>query len=159
MSSTRFLTLAVATWLAPAGAWFVTAPSLAAQQAAPPSSVKASSLDFEFFRDRVQPIFLNRRPGHARCYACHSQATAFRLQRLSPGSTSWNEEQSRRNFDAVQRLVTAGDPQKSRLLLMPLAAEAGGVLIHSGAKHWNSQDEPEWQTLASWVRGQGSSAR
>jgi hypothetical protein len=36
----------------------------------------------------------------------------------------------------------------------PLAEEAGGDQMHSGGKHWDSQNNPEWQTLAEWVRGQ-----
>src|SRR5258708_701914 len=59
------------------------------------------SLDFEFFKTRVQPIFLARREGHARCYACHSIGTPYRLQRLSPGASTWNDEQSRKNFEAT----------------------------------------------------------
>src|SRR5437879_3179915 len=42
----------------------------------------AASLDLEFFKTRVQPIFLAMRPGNARCYVCHSIGTPFRLQRL-----------------------------------------------------------------------------
>jgi hypothetical protein len=53
---------------------------------------KTTSLDFEVFKAKVQPIFLSKRPGHARCYVCHSQGTNFRLQPLSAGSTAWNEE-------------------------------------------------------------------
>src|SRR5262245_28694781 len=59
-------------------------PSSSLQQAGAPQAAPigpgAPALDFETFRTRVQPIFLNRRKGHARCYACHSQGTAFRLQ-------------------------------------------------------------------------------
>src|SRR5437867_10727206 len=29
-------------------------------------------LSFEFYRAHVEPIFLARRAGHARCYACHA---------------------------------------------------------------------------------------
>jgi hypothetical protein len=119
-----------------------------------PSRPKAAASDFEFFRIRVQPIFLARRPGHARCYVCHSIGTNFRLQRLSPGASEWNEDQSRLNYDAVQREVTPGQPTASPLLLHPLTAEAGGDTFHSGGKHWDSQDSPEWRTLAEWVRGQ-----
>jgi len=110
-------------------------------------------LDFEFFRTRVQPILLRKRPGHARCYVCHSTGTTFRIERLSPGAVCWNEEQSRRNFDSVRRLVVPGDPPASRLLTHPLAPEAGGDPFHSGGKHWDSQSDAEWQTLAAWVRG------
>lgn len=114
----------------------------------------AADLDFEIFKTRVQPVFLNKRKGLARCYVCHSQGTPFRLQPLSPGRSSWSEEESRLNFEAVRRLVVPGSPQASRLLTMPLAAEAGGVAFHPGGRHWSSQDDPEWQALAAWVRGE-----
>ena len=117
-----------------------------------------SALDFEFFKTRVQPIFLAKRPGHARCYVCHSTGTAFRLQRLSAGAAGWNEEQSRRNFEAARREVVPGDPQASLLLIHPLAEEAGGDVFHAGGKHWDSKDNPEWQALAGWVRGRKAAA-
>jgi hypothetical protein len=126
---------------------------------AQPQSKQTPSLDFEFFKTRVQPLFLAKRPGHARCYVCHSTGTTFRIERLSPGATTWNDEQSRRNFDSVKRLVVPGDWQASRLLTHPLAPEAGGDPFHSGGKHWDSQSNPEWQILAEWVRGQKSDAR
>ena len=87
------------------------------QPAAAPTS--ATSLDFEFFKTRVQPIFLAKRPGHARCIACHGSGTPLRLQPLSPGSTSWSDEESRKNFEAVQRVVGPGNAN-SRLLIHPL---------------------------------------
>ena len=31
------------------------------------SSTQAPALDYSFFKERVQPIFLKKRPGHARC--------------------------------------------------------------------------------------------
>jgi hypothetical protein len=123
-----------------------------------PAGGAASVLDFEFFKTRVQPIFLAKRPGHARCYVCHSTGTAFRLQRLSAGAADWNEEQSRRNFEAARREVVPGDPQASLLLIHPLAEEAGGDVFHAGGKHWDSKDNPEWQALAGWVRGRKAAA-
>jgi hypothetical protein len=112
-----------------------------------------AALDFEFFRTRIQPIFLKKRPGLARCYVCHSQGTPLVLQELSPGLDSWTEEQSRKNFDAIRRVVVPGNPQSSMLLMMPLAPEAGSKLFHPGGKHWASQDDPEWRLIADWVRG------
>jgi len=117
------------------------------------AALGAQTLDYDYFKLKVQPILLLKRPGHARCYVCHSTGTTFRIERLSPGAATWNEEQSRRNFDSVKRLVTPGDPLASRLLTHPLAPEAGGDPFHSGGKHWMSQNDPEWQTLATWVRG------
>jgi hypothetical protein len=40
------------------------------------------------------------------------------------------------------------------LLVHPLAEKAGGDFYHSGGKHWNSQNDPEWRTLRAWVLGE-----
>jgi hypothetical protein len=113
------------------------------------------ALDYDFFKSRVEPIFLKKRPGHARCYVCHADSNnAFRLQKLSPGSSAWSEEQSQRNFQRVSILVVAGDPDKSKLLLQPLAPEAGGLAFHSGGRQFASKNDPDWKILAQWVRGE-----
>ena len=118
-----------------------------------PLSGQSGSLDYEFFKAKVQPIFLAKRPGHARCIACHGSGTPLRLQPLARGATTWSDEESRKNFEAVRRVVVPGS-LKSRLLLHPLAEDAGGDFYHSGGKHWNSQNDEEWQTLKAWVMGQ-----
>lgn len=120
-------------------------------QAGAPAATGPRGLDFETFRTQIQPIFLNKRGDHARCYACHSQGTPLRLQELSPGATTWNEPQSRANFQAMQRVVVPGQPKLSRLLLMPLAHEAGGTEFHPGGKHFMTLDEPEVKTLVAWI--------
>ncbi len=127
------------------------------QPAAQPLPAAASSLDFDFFKTEVQPIFLAKRPGHARCIACHETGQP-RLVALSPGAATWTDDQSRRNFDQWQRVVVPGDPMASRLLMHPLAKQAGGDPFHAGGKHWQSQSDPEWQTLAAWVKT-GAAAR
>ena len=87
--------------------------------------------------------------------AVHRVSFACRRQQFSraagAGSTTYTEEQARRNFDRVQRLVVPGEPLKSILLMNPLAEEAGGSHWHGGGKHWTSQSDPEWQALAAWV--------
>jgi hypothetical protein len=83
------------------------------------------TLDYGFFIKRVEPVFLEKRPGHTRCYVCHAESNnAFRLEKLAPGARFWSEEQSRENFDVVSTLVIPGDPDASPLLLHPLAPEA-----------------------------------
>lgn len=125
-----------------------TSAVFAAAQAAPPS------LDFEYYRTRVEPIFLKKRPSHARCVVCHAGSTnALHLEPLLPGSSTWTVEQSRRNFAIVSRLVIPGDPTASHLLLHPLAPSAGGDPFHSGGRQFASQNDPDWRTLADWVRG------
>ncbi len=124
----------------------------AALQAA---SASAQSLDYEFFKARVEPVFLKKKPGHTRCYVCHAESNnAFRLEKLSPGAKSWTEEQSRRNFETVSRLVVPGNLAASRLLIMPLAPEAGGNPFHNGGRQFESKDDPDWKTLARWANVQ-----
>lgn len=127
---------------------FLAAASIAARQSPAPS------LDFGYYKARVEPIFLKKRPGHARCVVCHAASNnAFRLQPLPPGSSDWTEEQSHRNFEVVSNLVTPGDPTASRLLKHPLSEQAGGDHFHSGGRQFASQDDPNWRILADWVRG------
>ncbi len=92
------------------------------------SSTESAPLNYEFFKAKVEPIFLFKRPGHARCVVCHTiNHVPLHLAPLSPGSTTWNEEQSRQNFELVP--------------------------AHGGGKHFNSQDDPEWLTLKAFVFG------
>src|SRR3979490_2684439 len=118
----------------------------------------ASALDFAVFKEKVQPLLAEKRPGHARCITCHSTGTAFRLQRLPAGRAAYTEEESRKNFEAASRVVLPGVPLKSRLLTMPLAHEAGGTEFHPGGTHFESQTDPEWKVLADWVKNAATSA-
>jgi hypothetical protein len=82
----------------------------------------------------------------------------MRLQELSPAATTWNEEQSRKNFQVVALRVVPRN-LTSRLLVHPLLSDGGGTFYHSGGKHWDSILEPEWQTLANWVCGRKSTEK
>ena len=134
----------------------VVVAALLAAAAAPLMTLRAApALDYEFFKARVQPIFLQKRDGHTRCYVCHAESNnGFRLERLATGASSWNEEQSRKNFERASILVNPGDPATSRLLQQPLAPEAGGNVFHSGGRQFGSTDDPNWKILADWVNGQ-----
>jgi len=133
--------------------------SVAASQAAQ----QTPQLDYEVYKARVEPIFLAKRIGHARCYACHALGAgegnapaAMRLQVLSPGSTTWSDDQSRMNFEAVRRKVVPGNPLSSPLLIHPLRYEAGGHQWHGGGAQFSSPNDPEWQSIASWVLGKST---
>ena len=128
-------------------------PATVVPRAQAPGAPAVSALDYEFFKTKVQPIFLAKRDGHTRCVSCHSKGTPMRLQALSPGAATWNEEQSRLNFRVVQARAVPNSLTSSKLLVHPLLAEGGGDFYHSGGKHWNSFLDPEWQTLANWVCG------
>ena len=120
-----------------------------------PNAAQAPApLDFAFYKANVEPIFLKERPGHARCYGCHSDANRiFHLEKLPPDAAAWNDEQSRNNFQSAVHLIVSGNPGLSPLLLHPLAPEAGGDAFHSGGRQFASQNDPDWLTLAEWARG------
>ena len=143
----------VALFLLLVAALLIHGPATATLRAQEGGSAAASALDYDFFKTKVQPIFLAKRDGHTRCVSCHSIGTPMRLEALSPGAATWNEEQSRKNFQVVRARVIARNLQQSKLLVHPLLAEGGGDFYHSGGKHWNSFLDPEWQTLANWVCG------
>ena len=111
-------------------------------------------LDYGFYKSRVEPIFLAKKDGHTRCVVCHSDSNNnFHLEKLGPGANAWTEEQSRRNFEMVAKLVNPGDPESSLLTQHPLAPEAGGHAFHSGGRQFESKDDEDWKTLVAFVNG------
>ena len=113
----------------------------------------ARALDYDAFKSKIEPIFLQKREGHTRCYVCHAESNNhFRLEKLSSGQTAWNDEQSRKNFAMVAKLVNPGDPDTSRLLLHPLAPEGGGDVFHSGGRQFADKNDPAWKAIADWVK-------
>src|SRR5271165_4472397 len=91
----------------------VTAVQSGARPAKQEDAKPTPSLDYEFFKAKVEPIFLKRRGEHARCYACHASNTGPQyLVKLSPGATTWNEEQSRKIFQNVSKLIDMEEPMK-----------------------------------------------
>ena len=115
-------------------------------------AAEPNALDYTFFKERIQPIFLKKRPGHARCITCHEHGSPS-LEPLAKGATTWDDAQSRKNFAIWKLFVVPGNPAKSTMLRHPLAVAAGGDRFHAGGKHWKSQNDPEWKTLAAWVNG------
>jgi hypothetical protein len=141
-------------------------PSSPAQTSGAPDA-QAPQLDYEFFKTRVEPIFLKKRSeDHARCYVCHQVMRhgggPLSLEMLPPGASFWTEEQSRHNFEIVSKLVVPGNPSLSLFLRMPMAPEAGGLAdTHQGGRQFASEDDPDWKNMKAWVLGQkagGSSA-
>ena len=129
--------------------------ALTALLAQPQASEPTPTLDYEYYKANVQPIFLERKAGFTRCVVCHAEGgrVGF-LQEMERRAEDWTEEQSRMNFEAVSRLVVPGKPLESRLLLHPLEPDAGGDEFHNGGRQFTSQEDPWFQTLAAWVLGE-----
>jgi hypothetical protein len=158
--------ISIGSVLATAALCYALTPSTGAQTPASPDA-QTPQLDYEFFKTRVEPIFLKKRSDeHARCYVCHQMMRhgggPLSLEMLPPGASFWTEEQSRRNFETVSKLVVPGNPSLSLFLRMPLAPEAGGLAdTHQGGRQFASEDDPDWKNMKAWVLGQkagGSSA-
>jgi len=117
-------------------------------------SAQEVQLDFDYFKNEVQPIFLAKREGNVRCIQCHTRSSNFRIQPLEDHQLFWTDEQSRMNFESASQFILAGeDPLTSRFLTHPLAADVGGDAFHGGGKHFHSQFDPEWRIMADWVAG------
>lgn len=117
---------------------------------------QAASLDYEYFKAKVQPIFVTKRPGHAPCVMCHAEAAnMLHLQKLPHGyGSAWSEEDTRKNFDTVSKIVEAvDDPLQAKILIHPLAPEAGGDAFHNGGRQFESKDDPSWKIIADWAKG------
>jgi hypothetical protein len=122
--------------------------------AAASSVASAQSLDYDYYKTKVEPIFSKHREGHARCVVCHSQSTnSFKLAEWGPDTTAFTEEQSKANFAMLSKLVNKNDADKSMLLLHPLSKDAGGHEFHSGGRQFASKDDPDWKTLQAWAKG------
>jgi hypothetical protein len=140
--STRLMTVSVAAMLLMSGGIFGGLANAA-----------DSGLNFEIYRTQVEPIFLKKREGMARCYQCHEGANnGLSLEPLADGQTAYTEEQSRSNFERVSQVAAGG--VYSRLLTHPLAPEAGGDLFHSGGRQFKSKDDPEYRILEAWATAQ-----
>ena len=123
------------------------APEVSSQSAAP-------QLDYEFFKAKVQPIFIKKREGRTRCIVCHAGANnAMRLTPLEKGAASFTEAQSKTNFETLSRIVVPGKPMESHFLLHPLQPEYGGGMYHSGGRQFESTDDPDWKNMQAWVNG------
>jgi YVTN family beta-propeller protein len=117
-------------------------------------SQESVQLDYDYFKNEVQPVFLAKREGRVRCIQCHTRSSNFRLQALEEHKLFFTEQQSRMNFESASQFVLPGaDPLSSRFLTHPLATEAGGDPFHGGGKHFASQFDPEWRIMADWVAG------
>ncbi|MEW6321208.1 MAG: hypothetical protein AB1635_08965 [Acidobacteriota bacterium] len=110
-------------------------------------------VDFEFFRSCVQQVFATPREGHITCSNCHA-AGLIGFAPVPASGAAWSDQEARRAFSVITRLIIPGNPEQSRFLLKPLHPDGGGSYTHNGPRRWQSRDDPEWRMLAAWVRGE-----
>ena len=112
------------------------------------------AVDFQFYRACVYPNVLSLgNYGQLACTRCHATGlTGFAPVGASGGMLT--EVEARQGFERLQRLILPGDPDRSRFLLKPLHPDGGGSYAHNGVRRWQNRSDPEWQTLAAWIRGE-----
>ena len=112
------------------------------------------AVDFQFYRSCVYPNVLSvGNYGQLACTSCHSGGQAGFAPRSASGGVL-TEAEARQGFEVIQRLIVPGDTERSRFLLKPLHPDGGGSYAHNGVRRWRNRSDPEWQTLAAWVRGE-----
>src|SRR5258707_2397124 len=79
-----------------------------------------------------------------RSVVCHAASNnAFKLQPLDKDAAVWTEEQSRKNFETVSKLVKPVDPEGSHFVKHPLAQDAAVQVFH----HARPPDPAQHQRL------------
>jgi hypothetical protein len=116
------------------------------------------TVDFTFFRSCVQQVFASPREGHIACSNCHGGGLVGFAPPPQNGKT-WSDEEAKRAYTSISRLIIPGNPEQSRFLLKPLHPDGGGTYTHNGPRRWQSRQDPEWQMLAGWVRGERTGER
>ena len=76
-----------------------------------PAAPASSTLDYAVYKAKIEPLLLEKRPGHARCVVCHSTGTNFRLQPLSPGQNGAGARGRRRRVSSRRQALA--DPGRS----------------------------------------------
>ena len=133
----------ISLWL-PLLAW----PAVSQQTA--PGSATSTSLDYEFFKTRVQPIFMAKRAGNARCISCHAPARRCDCSRsrreARHGATRTRARTSRRSAGRRAR-----QPEEQAAASIRSRKRPAATSITTAASTGDSQNDPEWQTLEAWV--------
>lgn len=108
-----------------------------------------SMLDFEFFKEKVQPILQKPGPDGRSCAMCHASNARFPLR-----------ADARANFAAAARKVSLLNPAESPLLVKPLlpGLTADGDVFgtaHNGGERWPARTaSAEYQAILAWIRGE-----
>jgi hypothetical protein len=88
----------------------------------------APKLDYEFFKSRVEPVFLTKRPDHARCYVCHVESNnAFRLDSFHPGRVPGPRNNRAATLRWSRHSSTRGIPIQADCCFIPLPPKAAAM--------------------------------
>lgn len=118
--------------------------------------------DYEYFKQRVQPVLAKVGEDGRACVVCHATQGQFALR--MPGKTGFSEAQTRANYEAALRKVNLKEPKRSLLLMKPTRPNdnAGDPALHTsthgGGTRWGrdgreASSSAEYETILEWIRG------
>lgn len=121
------------------------------------TSTPPRTLDYAYFKDKIQPIL--QRPGRDgnACVQCHATHAIFKLNPPPPNG-QYTEEQLRENYRSALKVVDVLEPEKSLILRKPTStSESEGVIdsariSHGGGLRWGT-DSDEYRTILEWING------
>ena len=114
-----------------------------------PEPLPETVLDFDFFRERIQPILQAPGLDGRSCTVCHASNARFPLR-----------GDARANFIAAARKVNLLNPVESPILVKPLLPNvtADGDIFrtaHNGGQRWPARTgSSEYQLILEWIRGE-----
>ena len=115
-------------------------------------------LDYDYFVQKVQPIFTVKGADGQSCAQCHHTHSIFRLHRPDREGR-FTEAQSRANYRSALKVIDLAKPEDSLILRKPLsdASEEGifdqKVLSHGGGIRWTGPEDPAYRTILDWLHG------
>jgi len=146
--------------------WFAVAGALAGC-AADPGELTLASPDHMVFETEVYPVLLRDCGFHA----CHGSSQRFfqvfgpGRGRLLPGTQPLAEptpEEIEHTYARALSMINAKHPDRSLLLIKPLASAAGGAghqgVDSLGRNVYAVKTEPGYATLSAWVKATASLA-
>lgn len=123
-------------------------------------------LDYEYFKQNVEPILTAKGADGLACVNCHANHTIFQLREPDEFGVLTHAD-SRANYKAATGVVNLADPENSLLLNKPTRRlDDVGVgdsqkLTHGGGLRWpTARDSAEYRTILRWIQGErlGSAA-
>lgn len=118
--------------------------------------------DYEYFRQKVQPILARVGSDGRACVVCHATQGQFPLRMA--GKTGFTEAQSRFNYESALSKIHPTNPKLSLILLKPTRPNdnAGDPALHTsthgGGTRWGrdtreASASEDYETILNWIRG------
>ena len=126
---------------------FINGTKLPPKKYVPPES-DAGQPDFRFFFHRIEPVLLRV------CSECHEGRGKGKFKLITHAGDEFPLEDHYKNFETVLELLRPGQPERSRFLQKPLAAEDGGLKHRGGDRIRKGDDNYEnWVAFIGGERG------